>query len=68
MYDPSGVQIFNKIYYRIMINGKTFLSEKSNISIPIYTGGETCVKVKSIYDIGYNSFTIYRANGQKKYV
>jgi hypothetical protein len=54
-YDPSGVSGFKKIYYRVMINGKTFLSENSNISVPSYIGGETCIKLKAIYDIGYES-------------
>ena len=52
IYDLHRNESFNKVYYRIMINGETFLAEKSNISYPSYTGGQTCVKIKAIYDIG----------------
>lgn len=43
---------FNTVYYRVMVNEKTYLTTESHIVIPLSLGGETCIKVKAIYDIG----------------
>jgi len=46
---------FNTVYYRVMINGKTYLTSESHITISLSLGGKSCMKVKAIYDIGYDS-------------
>ena len=46
---------FNSVYYRVMVNEKTYLATESHIIIPLLFGGETCMKVKAIYDIGDDS-------------
>lgn len=46
---------FNSVYYRVMVNEKTYLATDSHIVIPLLLGGRTCMKVKAIYEIGDDS-------------